>query len=469
MRIGRAKLQRFMDYNTTASGMNSTMTSRVESRKETAAGIPGLRVQHPRSSEVLPEPQLIYETAPVGLAFLTADCRYVQVNQRLTEICGISADHIGRSVRDTLPQVADQVEAIVQTILRTGESVTGIEVNGQRTDEKNAERYWLTNWRPVKGPDGKIVGINVVVEEITERKRAEAVLAVSENALRDSEARFRELAENISQFAWTADAAGWIYWYNQRWYDYTGTTLEEMQGWGWQKVHHPEHVERVVERIRQSFESGAPWEDTFPLRGRDGSYRWFLSRALPIRNEAGDVIRWFGTNTDVTKQIEAENALRELNATLEQRVEAETQERLRIWSVSQDLLVVADQEGNYQSVNPAWTATLGWSEADLLGKTSQWLLHPDDRERTHAEIRRVAAGRRLQRFESRYRHKDGSYRWISWTAVPDQGLIYGMGRDVTELKQAGPECRCSKSATLATRAVDSNVPTPGMQLRRLLV
>jgi PAS domain S-box-containing protein len=106
--------------------------------------------------------------------------------------------------------------------------------------------------------------------------------SLAEEALRDSEARLRELADNISQFAWTADQSSWIYWYNKRWHDYAGTTLEEMQGWGWQKVHHPDHVERVVQRIRESFESGMPWEDTFPLRGRDGTYRWFLSRALPI-------------------------------------------------------------------------------------------------------------------------------------------------------------------------------------------
>jgi PAS domain S-box-containing protein len=146
---------------------------------------------------------------------------------------------------------------------------------------------------------------------LAERKSATVVFAANENALRESEARFRELADNISQFAWTADAKGWRYWYNKRWHDYTGTTLEDVQGWGWQKVHHPEHVNRVVQRIRQSFETGTPWEDTFPLRSKDGNYRWFLSRALPIRNEAGDVIRWFGTNTDVTEQIEAENALRE--------------------------------------------------------------------------------------------------------------------------------------------------------------
>jgi PAS domain S-box-containing protein len=266
------------------------------------------------------------------------------------------------------------------------------------------------------------------------RKRAQQIEA--ETALRESEVRFRELADNISQFAWTANQAGWRYWYNKRWYDYTGTTLEEMQGWGWQKVHHPEHVDRVVQRIRQSFESGEPWEDTFPLRGRDGNYRWFLSRALPIRNEAGEVIRWFGTNTDVTEQIEAERALRDLNESLRDRVEAETRERLHLWNVSEDLLVVADQEGKYISVNPAWTAALGWTEADLLGKSSQWLLHPEDREKTRAEIDHLVAGRKTVRFENRFRRKDGSYRWISWKAAPDRGRIYATGRDITELKNA---------------------------------
>jgi PAS domain S-box-containing protein len=393
------------------------------------SGSPGVERADGLSGQ-LPELRLIYDTAPIGLAFLTPDCRYLQINQRLTEICGISvADHIGRSVRETVPQVADQVEKIVELILSTGKPITGVEVNGQRPDGTNAERFWLTSWHPLRGPEGAIVGINVVAEEITQRKRAEAALAASE-------ARFRELADNVSQFAWTADQAGWIYWYNKRWYDYTGTTLEEMQGWGWRKVHHPDHVDRVVQRIRRCFESGTPWEDTFPLRGRDGSYRWFLSRALPIRNEAGEVIRWFGTNTDVSEQIVAERALRDLNETLEQRVETEARERARIWNVSQDLLVVADSQGRYLTVNPAWTATLGWSEADLVGNTSEWLLHPDDREKTHAELARLAEGRRTLRFENRLRHKRGNFCWLSWTAVPDRGLIYAVARDITELKEA---------------------------------
>src|SRR5262245_33582394 len=218
----------------------------------------------------IPALQLIYDTAPIGLAFLIPDCRYVQINARLREICGISiAEHIGRSVRETVPQLADQVEKIVQAVIQTGKPIEGVEVRGQRVDKLNADHTWITNWHPLRGPKGNIVGVNVVAEDVTERKRAEAVLVSSEKALRESEARFRELADNISQFAWTADEKGWRYWYNKRWYDYTGTTLAEMEGWGWQKVHHPDHVHRVVQRIRQSFETGTPWEDTFPLRGRD--------------------------------------------------------------------------------------------------------------------------------------------------------------------------------------------------------
>jgi PAS domain S-box-containing protein len=286
-----------------------SINPRRKAPRKTAAGFP-----HGEQ----PTLQLIYDTAPIGLAFLSPDCRYLLINQHLTGICGISVeDHLGRTVRECVPALADAVESIVSSIMKNGEPVLGIEVAGQID-----ERSWVTYWHPMRSPTGEIVGVNVAAEEITERKRAEAALAAQDQALRESELRFRELADNMSQFAWTADASGSIYWYNKRWHDYAGTTLEAMQGWGWQKVHHPDHVDRVVERIRQSFETGTPWEDTFPLRGKDGDYRWFLSRALPIRNEAGEVIRWFGTNTDVTEQIEAENALqartRELAASLDE-------------------------------------------------------------------------------------------------------------------------------------------------------
>jgi PAS domain S-box-containing protein len=104
--------------------------------------------------------QLLYETAPVGLAFLSTDCRYLMINQHLTEICGISvADHIGRSVRETVPQVAEQVERIVDAIVSSGAPITGIEINGQRPDGSNVDRVWITHWYPLKVKDGSVIGI----------------------------------------------------------------------------------------------------------------------------------------------------------------------------------------------------------------------------------------------------------------------------------------------------------------------
>lgn len=132
----------------------------------------------------------------------------------------------------------------------------------------------------------------------------------TESALADSELRFRTMANNMSQFAWMADAKGAIFWYNQRWFDYTGTTLEDMQGWGWRNVHHPDHLERVVAKFKHCIQSGEVWEDTFPLRGVDGSFRWFLSRAIPVLDTSGQVVQWFGTNTDITDQLATEEALR---------------------------------------------------------------------------------------------------------------------------------------------------------------
>jgi PAS domain S-box-containing protein len=138
-----------------------------------------------------PALQLIYDTAPIGLAFLSPDCRYMQINQRLTEICGISVeDHLGRSVRDCVPALAEAVEGIVRSIMDTGEPVIGIEVAGQRADQAD-ERYWITYWHPLRGPTGEIVGVNVAAEEVTERKRAEAALQASQQEIR----RARDAAE----------------------------------------------------------------------------------------------------------------------------------------------------------------------------------------------------------------------------------------------------------------------------------
>src|SRR5918998_642685 len=113
---------------------------------------------------------------------------------------------------------------------------------------------------------------------------------------------WQALADNIPQLAWIADADGWIYWYNQRWYDYTGTRPEDMAGWGWQSVHDPAVLPEVMERWARSIATGAPFEMVFPLRGADGIFRPFLTRVHPYRGAGGGVERWFGTNTDISEQ-----------------------------------------------------------------------------------------------------------------------------------------------------------------------
>ncbi|HYD52081.1 MAG TPA: ATP-binding protein [Gemmatimonadaceae bacterium] len=125
-------------------------------------------------------------------------------------------------------------------------------------------------------------------------------------ALAESEATYRALVDALPALAWSARADGYIDWYNQRWYDYTGTTPQQMAGWGWQSVHDPSTLPSVIERWQASITTGAPFEMTFPLRGVDGVFRAFLTRAVPLRDAAGRVTRWFGTNTDV----EAERAAR---------------------------------------------------------------------------------------------------------------------------------------------------------------
>jgi PAS domain S-box-containing protein len=122
---------------------------------------------------------------------------------------------------------------------------------------------------------------------------------------RETEEHFHTMADSIPQLAWMARSDGDIFWYNRRWYDYTGTTLDQMKGWGWQSVHDPSELPRVLETIRASFVSGEPWDCTFPIRRHDGVFRWHLSRMLPTKDEHGRVLLWFGSNTDITEQREA--------------------------------------------------------------------------------------------------------------------------------------------------------------------
>jgi len=220
------------------------------------------------------------------------------VNERFATYSGVSQEELlGDGWRKVLD--ADDRERLVAA---WSEAVrTGVPFEGEYRicGANRSPRWFLARAVPVRDPSGAIEKWIGVLADIDETKRAET-------ELRASEEQFRTMADSLPQLAWMADANGWIYWYNRRWYEYTGTTFDEMEGWGWRKVHHPGHVAQVVERIQRAWDTGQPWEDTFPLRGADGEYRWFLSRAVPIRDAEGQITRWFGTNTDITERRKTE-------------------------------------------------------------------------------------------------------------------------------------------------------------------
>ncbi|CAM3166372.1 PAS domain-containing protein [Corallococcus sp. ZKHCc1 1396] len=274
--------------------------------------------QLPAAITVLRGPDLVFEMA----------------NDLRLKLTG-SRPLMGLPVRVALPELKDQgqIEQL-ETVYRTGETYQGREIPlrlGRDQGEDAPEGFFNLTFQPLRDAEGRVDGIVSVSWEVTEqvvaRRRIEALAA----ELKDREQQFRTLADSIPQLSWMTEPDGSIFWYNQRWYDYTGTSLEQMAGWGWKSVHDPDDVDRVVAHYQEAMREGRLWEDQFRLRRADGTYRWFLSRAMPVRDAEGRIVRWFGTNTDIDderKAVEAlklaEEEIRRLNTGLEKRVRERT-------------------------------------------------------------------------------------------------------------------------------------------------
>jgi PAS domain S-box-containing protein len=200
-------------------------------------------------------------------------------------------------------------------------------------------------------------------------------------ALRVSEAEFRTLADAIPQLVWTAEPDGYRDWHNRRWYDYSGTTPEQMEGWGWQSVHHPDELPRVLRRWHASIVTGQPFEIEVPLRGRNGAFRWFLMRAEALRDEDGMIVRWFGTNTDVQSQREAaaerERLMRQLDLERARLADVFRQAPVAVavlrGLVARDLIYELVNP-RYEEIIPPGRAPLGRRLADVLPEMDEDLV-----------------------------------------------------------------------------------------------
>ena len=251
-----------------------------------------------------------FNQAAVGMAIAALDGRFEEVNQRFAEILGYTQQELCALTFRDLTFSDDMPQTEAQLAKLTAGEIKEYSVE-KRYRHKEGRLVWsltsVTILRDAQGQPHRFIG---VIEDITARKHAE-------EGLRRSEEELRALANSIAQLAWMAEPNGDIFWYNQRWYEYTGTTLNEMRGWGWEKIHDPDHLSRVTLVWKAALTSGQPWEDTFPLRGANGVYRWFLSRAYPIRDADGKITRWFGTNTDVDEVKTAQDMLKDESRMLE--------------------------------------------------------------------------------------------------------------------------------------------------------
>ena len=281
--------------------------------------------------------QIVFAQSPAGVAVTTGeDHRFVLVNPFYETLVGRPV-RVGTTFREALPEIAAQgYETLLDRVRATGEAHVEHESHAL-LDKGGAapEDGWFDFvYQPLLDESGRVEsimqhGIDVTaqvrarmeVERLyaeSERERAAADLARSEavRARHDAEeiqAQFRALVDTIPTLAWTADRSGSIDWYNARWYEYTGAVAADMEGWGWTSVHDPAVLPNVLERWRGSIASGQPFEMTFPLRGRDGVFREFLTRVVPTFDPAGRIARWFGTNTDVEDEARLRRTAEDAN------------------------------------------------------------------------------------------------------------------------------------------------------------
>lgn len=238
------------------------------------------------------------------------------VNRRFLDFFGFPEDALldlaWRSI--VHPDDLNPTISILVRALQKSEEFS-VEARVRRPD---GEYVWLrVSAAPLFDGDGDVVRWYGSAIDIDALKRAGESIRERDALLVDSERRFRVLAEAIPVVCWTADAEGWIDWYNRRWYDYTGQTPDEASGWGWQAAHHPDDFLEVMRRWPHSISTGEPFEMEFRLRRHDGEFHWFLTRAEPLRDPSGAIVRWYGSNVDIDAQKKALERTKRIAETLQ--------------------------------------------------------------------------------------------------------------------------------------------------------
>jgi len=304
------------------------------------------------------EEQIIFDSVPAMIWYKDKDNRILRANKAAADSMGLRVEELeGKSTHDLYPEEANRYYQDDLKVIKTGQPKRGI-VEPYR-NAAGGKRWLRTDKIPYRDDKGEIIGVIVFAVDITEQVLADEALQSAhaglerlvqerthslaqanaalraqvqerlqaETALRESESRLRALIEAIPQQVWTARPDGALDYVSRRVVEYFGRTFEDMIGWGWEQVLHPDDLPECRKRWLHALETGEPYEIEFRLKSaRDGSYRWHLGRALPLRGQNGLIVKWFGTNTDITERKQAEKALQRAYTELEWRVRERTAE-----------------------------------------------------------------------------------------------------------------------------------------------
>jgi formate hydrogenlyase transcriptional activator len=353
------------------------------------------------------------------------------LNKRWHDYTGLSPEESGGSGWQTVihPQDLPRMMKKWQEVLTSGEAG---EVEARLRRHDGSFRWFLLRAEPLRDETGKIVRWYGTSTDIEDRRQAEQKLRQVLEEIRGSEANLRRTIDTVPALVSSFWPDGSNECMNQRWRDYTGLPPEQSQGDGWQEPVHPDDLAALMNRWREALVSGEPGEIEARLRRHDGVYRWFFVRAEPLRDDTGNIVKWYATSTDIEDRKQAEEKLRQDERELRRIMDA----------IAQDI-VVHDSDGTFIYANKAVLDYTGWTIDDVTRPDIEsGIIHPEDFERVH-DFRRTALLRGLPfEFEQRALGKDGQYRWFLIRYNPfrdEQGRLtrwYSTGTDIEDRKRA---------------------------------
>lgn len=422
--------EEYQSVNEELQSSNEELETSKEEMQSINEELQTINVEMGRKNELLTrlnsDLKNLFDSTEIATIFLDNDLRVKSFTPGITDIFHLRETDRGRPITEivTLLRYSD-LQRDLRTVLRKL-SIIEHEV---RIGEHGAS--FIMRIRPYRTVDNVIDGAVITFVDISERKRAE-------DDSRDTELKFKALADNIPALCWMAEADGAIYWYNRRWYEYTGAAPETQRGWGWESVHDPKILPTVMERWRASIASGQPFEMVFPLRGANGLFRPFLTRIVPLRDAEGRVVNWFGANMDITKEREVEAALSESQARLQFALESA---RMGEW----DLNLANDTSRRSLQHD----RTFGYDQPiENWGvKTFLEHVHPEDRPELERYLDDAVARRRDWHFECRVIWPDASVHWIAGhgslyrNGVDEPTHMLGIVSNIDERKAAESQAR----------------------------